>query len=137
MERLKQRYMITQKAFATLNNAILDFNKSNPKDHYFMALRDSLIQRFEYSVDTFWKFLKLYLTEKHGIEAVASPKSIFKACLDVKIIDNQEYISCIKMVDDRNMSSHAYLEELAQEISTAIPSYYPVLKKIIDRVSVQ
>jgi nucleotidyltransferase substrate binding protein (TIGR01987 family) len=136
MERLKQRYMLTQKAFASLDKAIIDFSKSNPKDPYFMALRDSLIQRFEYSVDTFWKFLKLYLIEKHGIEAVASPKAIFKACLDVKIIDNQEYSTCIKMVDDRNMSSHAYLEELAQEISSAIPTYYPVLKEIIERVSV-
>lgn len=137
MERLKQRYMLTQKAFVTLDKAIIGFSKSNPKDPYFMALRDSLIQRFEYSIDTFWKFLKLYLADKHGIEAIASPKSVIKACLDIKIINNPEYTSCIKMIDDRNMSSHAYLEELAQEISAAIPAYYPILKEILDRVSLR
>lgn len=128
MERLKQRYMLTQKEFITLDKAITDFGKSNPKDPYFMALRDSLIQRFEYSIDTFWKFLKLYVTEKHGIETIGSPKVFFKACLDTKIVDNKEYTACIKMIDDRNMSSHTYLEGLAQEISTAIPTYYPILK---------
>lgn len=136
MERLKQRYILTQKAFTTLDKAIIDFSKSKSQDPYFMALRDSLIQRFEYSVDTFWKFLKQYLTDKHGIDAIGSPKSVLKTCLDLKILDHKEYASCIKMIDDRNMSSHAYLEELAQEISSAIPGYYPILKEILNRVAV-
>lgn len=137
MERLKQRYMLTQKAFATLDKAILAFSHSQPNDPYFMALRDSLIQRFEYSMDTLWKLLKLYLEMKHGIEAVASPKSVFKACLDIQLIDKKEYAFCIKMVDDRNITSHAYLEEVAQEISNVIPTYYPILTTILSRVNIQ
>lgn len=136
MERLKQRYMLTQKALVTLDKAVLDFSHSKPNDPYFMALRDSLIQRFEYSIDTLWKFLKLYLEIKHGMEAMASPKSVFKACLNVQIIDDKEYTVCIKMIDDRNMTSHAYLEELAQEISNAIPTYYPILKEILNRFNI-
>lgn len=36
-------------------------------------IKNGQIQKFEYSVELCWKLLKVYLSEKHGIETV-SPK---------------------------------------------------------------
>lgn len=61
---------------------IKDIDVDQLKDYTLM--RDGLIQRFEYSIDSFWKFLKMYLEEvqKVSIEP-ASPKAILKYWVDL------------------------------------------------------
>jgi len=52
-------------------------------------LRDSLIQRFEYSVDTLWKYLKVYLLKRYGAD-YAYPKDVFRASRNVNFTNEQE-----------------------------------------------
>ena len=35
----------------------------------------------------------------------------------------------LKMIEDRNKSSHIYQEEVADQISGKIPNYYKIMKK--------
>jgi len=50
MEKLKQRYNTTLKTLLTLDKAIKLLN--DPKnEEYYDSFRDSVVQRFEYSID--------------------------------------------------------------------------------------
>ena len=50
----------------------------------------------------------------------------------IKNIKDAELI--LKMINDRNMSSHIYKEEIADIISAEIPEYYKVMKSYIDKL---
>jgi nucleotidyltransferase substrate binding protein (TIGR01987 family) len=126
MEKIETRYALFIKALGTLETALTKFEKLEP--------RDSVIQRFEYSIDSFWKLLKEYLEVHHGVAATGSPKMTLKNCVDVTLITPVEYKECLEMIDDRNLSSHAYNVILADEIAQAIPHYYTLMKVIAQRI---
>jgi len=66
-----------KKVLASLNAAILkaESNKENEDFEYF---RDSVIQRFEYSIEHRWKLLKNILELEDGILPLSSPREVFK-----------------------------------------------------------
>ena len=52
----------TERALASLQELVPQYleNKEN------IILRDAMIQRFEYSTEEFWKYLKAYLSIEHN-----------------------------------------------------------------------
>ena len=60
MEKIIKRYEMALQTLATLK-IVLDKLAGDVPEEYRLELRDSAIQRFEYSIDTFWKFLKIYV----------------------------------------------------------------------------
>lgn len=134
MERLKERYALLMKAINTLDVGIRKLEACADHDEDYGIIRDSVIKRFEYTVDTFWKFLKEFLQKKQGIEPAASPSKVFRQCLDAGILTNQEYAQALKIIEDRNMTSHTYNEILADEISGDIPEHYLVINSVICRI---
>jgi len=100
-------------------------------------MRDSAIQRFEYSIDTFWKFLKIYLQEikKIDIEG-SSPRSILRQSLHNQIINEDEFNTLISGIVDRNLTSHSYNEELAEKIIQHLPLYYSKMNTILQRIQI-
>lgn len=137
MERLKERYEMLSNALATLEEAIRFFHEVDENHKYFVALRNSLIKSFEYSQDTFWKFLKEYLEDIHGAEPIGSPKAIFRKCLELGIITPAELEIALAIAEDRNMTTHTYNEILAETISEEIPQYYQTMQTITNRLSKQ
>lgn len=134
MERLKERYSMVVHAVDTLGQAIKKLSSCSEQDENYESFRDSLIKRFEYSMDTFWKFLKEFLQKKHGIAPAASPSKIFRQCLDAQILTQDEYERALDVVEDRNMTSHTYNELLAEEISKDIPKHYLVIHSVLCRI---
>ncbi len=135
-ERLIQRYTTTQKACDALGEIIEIINKdrSTFDESYERAFRDSLIQRFEFAYDTFWKFIKDILKEKFDVEEV-SPRTVFREAFSYKLISNKESGILLEMLADRNITSHIYKEEIADIISTRIPEYYEILCSILMRLN--
>ncbi len=88
-------------------------------------LRDAVIQRFEFSLETFWKLQKA-IFEDEGV-ILASPKAVFRQMLQAGLLDDKQTEFALKMVDDRNETSHTYNKELAEDIASRIPSYYKFL----------
>jgi len=130
MEKLKQRYNTTLKTLLTLDKAIKLLN--DPKnEEYYDSFRDSVVQRFEYSIDNFWKFLKIYLQEKHKIMTAASPKSVVRDAFVANIITEQDSSLLIECLRDRNLTSHTYNEPLAEAIVKRIPEYYTLMSKLL------
>lgn len=133
MEKLILRCTTLEKALKTLEKSITKLEQKKFTD--YEELRDSLIQRFEYSTDTFWKYLKDYLHVMLKIEVeFARPKAVLKACYDTKIISQEEFDICIDLIEDRNLTSHGYNEALAEEISKQIPKYFNLMKRILEKL---
>ncbi len=84
---------------------------------------DATIQRFEFSIELFWKLLKLLLASK-GVE-VAYPKDVLREAFVGRLIDDERV--WLAMLRDRNLTSHTYNQELAETIYVNIKEYYPVM----------
>lgn len=91
---------------------------------------DATIQRFEFTFELAWKFLKDYFSKK-DIE-LHYPKEILQEAFAVNLIENEDL--WIRMLRDRNMTSHTYDEKLADEIYKRIQNYVPELRKLCNRV---
>ena len=134
MEKLKQSYDIALQTLKTLLEAIELLEETVPQK-YYLTFCDSVIQRFEYSIDNFWKFIKLYATEVSKVTIdLSSPKAIIREAFNAKIITQEEFESLIRAITRRNETSHAYNKELAHTILEEIPHYYEVMQNIMDRL---
>ena len=114
-ERFAERQMDVQKSTARLAEAVAQ----PPSD----LIRDATIQRFEFAFEVVWKTLKLYL-EHQGYEC-GGPRPTLKKAFAEKLITNEDEADVwMQMLEDRNLSSHAYDEALAQRIFGHIVSNY-------------
>ena len=82
--------------------------------------KDGVIQRFEFTVELFWKALRAILLYQ-GIECY-SPRNCIKEAFKANIIDDSEIP--LDMLEDRNISSHVYNEEKSNEIFERIKNIY-------------
>lgn len=124
MERLGVRYEDAKRAIGTLREILMQ--------PFSVIVRDAAIQRFEYTFEAYWKFIKEYLKIKEGI-ICNSPKSCFREVFTVGMIKEDETIKLLEMTDDRNMTSHTYKEEVAQIIYGKLKEYSRLMGDIIGR----
>jgi nucleotidyltransferase substrate binding protein (TIGR01987 family) len=125
MERVKRRVEEAEKALRTLREI--------SHESYSVIVRDAAIQRFEYTFETFWKLLREYLREAEGIRC-NSPKSCFREALSTGLINGEQTMTCLEMTDDRNLTSHTYIEEVAEQIYRRIEGYCKVMEDIFNFV---
>lgn len=125
MERLKLKYEDTLRALSTLEDI--------SKEPFSIIVRDAAIQRFEYTFESLWKFLKEYLKEKEGIIA-NSPKACFREIFSLRFLNEEETAQCLDMTDRRNDTSHTYKERVAQIIYGKIKEYVLLMRNIMEKV---
>jgi nucleotidyltransferase substrate binding protein (TIGR01987 family) len=99
-------------------------------------VRDAAIQRFEFTFELVWKTLQLYL-EHEGLES-GGPRAVLKRAFIIKLIpDQDEGDVWLQMLDDRNLTSHAYDEMLAVRIYTRIVhDYAPRLAQMAEKIQI-
>jgi nucleotidyltransferase substrate binding protein (TIGR01987 family) len=93
-----------------------------------------MIQRFEYSTEAFWKYLKAYLSMEHNLSA-NSPREVIRTGLRAKLYGEEISKELLQMLDDRNLTSHTYVEKLAETIAGRIPSYCKVMQNAVHPLS--
>jgi nucleotidyltransferase substrate binding protein (TIGR01987 family) len=103
-ERLSERISDYHKAVLQLEKAVL-----RPKDEF---IRDSVIQRFEFTHELAWKMLRLRL-ENEGI-VVRTPRETMQEALQAGIIADGNLWSDLQKM--RNLTSHTYREQLAEDV---------------------
>jgi nucleotidyltransferase substrate binding protein (TIGR01987 family) len=103
-ERLNERISDFLKALEQLEKA-----SSLPKDEF---IRDSVIQRFEFTHELAWKMLKLKL-EAEGLTA-RTPRETVQESLQAGFIEDGNLWSDMQKM--RNLTSHTYREILADEV---------------------
>ncbi len=116
------------------NLTIFDLTAQAKAPEHIRIYRDSLIQRFEYSVDTVWKYLKNYLARSFGV-VCEYPKDVFRGAFKAHIVNEKEVEFLIEMVDARNLTSHTYHEPIAQRITKRIPDYYAIMAKLLEKTA--
>jgi nucleotidyltransferase substrate binding protein (TIGR01987 family) len=134
MEILEIKKTAAKKSLAQLKRIIIKLQlKINTED--YEDLRNSLIHTFEFTFDTFWKYLKEYLREKSKIELAApTPNRAFRTCYEQKLITEEEFDVLANATSDRNATFHTYEEDIAIKISERVKKYYEVMQKIVDRL---
>jgi len=126
--KLKQEQ--TQRALTSLEELVSKYSE-NQSD---VILRDALIQRFEYSTEAYWKYLKAYLQKEHNLSA-NSPREVIRTGLSAKLYSEKTSQELLQMLDDRNLTSHTYVEELAESIAHRIPDYSKNMNAVMAQLS--
>jgi nucleotidyltransferase substrate binding protein (TIGR01987 family) len=134
MEKLKNRRKSLEKAFIALDKAIKFSKENNSSDDFKAICRDAIIKRFEFTLELFWKVLKDYLSDQHGL-AIASPKGVINQCSDMGLISKAEHRQCVGMIEDRNLTSHTYDEEFIIQLLEHIQAHYRVMAAIFQRLT--
>jgi len=93
-----------------------------------------MIQRFEYSTEAFWKYLKAFLSIEHNLSA-NSPREVIRMGLNAKLYGEEISKELLQMLDDQNLTSHIYVEELAETIAGRIPDYSKNMKEVMTQFS--
>lgn len=94
---------------------------------------DATIQRFEFTYELMWKTLKIFLEDIHGIRAI-SPRLVFKEAYALSLIEQEDIF--LEMIKSRNLLSHTYNEEQAEQIYKKCPLYLSAIKDLYQRISV-
>lgn len=121
LNRIKMKFIDLKKASEKLEKVL-------ERDYlHDDIIVDATIQRFEFTFELSWKLMKAML-EYDGIENVNSPRRAIRESFKQNYISDGT--SWIKMLEDRNRTSHTYDEETALEIVTSIKGNYIELIKL-------
>jgi nucleotidyltransferase substrate binding protein (TIGR01987 family) len=125
-ERFAERKSELQNAVKRLREAV-----AQPEGD---LVRDAVIQRFEFTFELVWKSLKLYL-ERQGLDC-GGPRSTFKKAFTEGLIDSTDEADVwMLMLEDRNLTSHAYDEALARRIyQHVVENYVTLLGRMAEKI---
>ncbi len=105
-----------KKAVSRLEEALLE-----EKNDF---IRDSVIQRFEFSIELAWKSAKKIMGTN-----TSSPKDV------IRELGQSHYINDVTLwlsaVDMRNLSSHTYKEDLAEKVYFFAKSFFPEFTQLL------
>jgi len=118
VERLKH----AEKAVAALCE-VLD-------EPFSVIVRDASIQRFEFSAEAVWKAVRDWLFAYESIEEY-HPRGCYRALFRLGRIDEALCVRLLDLVDDRNRTSHAYVEALAQAVFEKLPDHRDTLVQVL------
>ncbi|HGY56953.1 MAG TPA: nucleotidyltransferase [Caldithrix abyssi] len=99
-----------------------------------VIVRDAAIQRFEFTFELAWKSLRDYLRRVHGL-VCNSPKQCFREGFSLGLYDEDTTERLLKMVDDRNETTHTYDEKRIMEIFNRLKTEYGELLDKIYRLT--
>ena len=88
--------------------------------------QQGLIQGFEFTHELAWNVLKDYLEEQGFVGIIGSKNATREVFKNALVTDGEVWMDMIKA---RNMTSHTYSTEIAQEIATDIlQRFYPAFE---------
>ena len=128
--RWLQRFSNYRKALTKFNQAVdIVSNKMDWDEEVDDLLEEGLIQRFEYTHELAWKVMKDY-AEYQGHTNIQGSRDAFRKALEMGVIDDDRWMESIK---DRNLTSHNYDDETAQNVLTAIIEVYAPLLNAFEK----
>lgn len=116
MKNLDMKLENFQKATARLSEACALYDNGND------IVRDSIIQRFEFTFTVANAALKAFMQNEGVVFENSFPRTIFKQAFANKLIGNEK--AWLNLIEDRNLTSHIYSESVANEIAQRIKDVY-------------
>jgi nucleotidyltransferase substrate binding protein (TIGR01987 family) len=122
--RWKQRFQNYQRALQTVTEAV-DLSRQRPLT---TLEQQGLIQGFEFTHELGWNVLKDYLEDQGFINLIGSKNATRTAFANGLIKDGEAWMDMIKT---RNLTSHTYNLELAQQmINDILQRFYPAFVEL-------
>jgi nucleotidyltransferase substrate binding protein (TIGR01987 family) len=119
--RWQQRFANYRKALGQLEKFVLKGELSDME-------QQGLIKAFEYTYELAWNTLKDYL-EYQSILDLSGSRDAIREAFRINLISNGD--AWMEMVVSRNLTSHSYNEETADEIAHAvINTYFNLFKEL-------
>ena len=119
-----------QQRLDTFGTALAQLTNACDREWYDDLELAGLIKTFEFSFELSWKVLKdLLFYEGHDVKA---PRAVIRKSFEVEYINESDCEILIDALDKRNLLSHAYLLDVAQEAETLIKErYHPALVRLL------
>ena len=122
--RWKQRFDNYLKAFQTLAEAV----ELAQERELSKLEQQGLIQSFEFTHELAWNVLKDYL-EYQGISGIVGSKDATREAFKNELIERGE--DWMKMIEDRNLTSHTYNQNIAHAVADDIlERFYPAFESM-------
>jgi len=117
-----------QQRFSNFDKAFRQLEKYVGQEEMNELEKQGLIKSFEYTYELAWKTLQDLLSHI-GYKDIVGPKPVIQQCFqDGYIADGEAWI---RMHNSRNLTSHTYNKETAEEIvESIIIEYYLLLKAL-------
>lgn len=125
--RWLQRFSNYKKALGQLDDAVA----LSKKRELSLLEKQGLIQAFEFTHELAWNMLKDYL-EYQGNQEIRGSRDAIREAFKVGLIDDGEM--WMETIKARNITSHAYDEELVQSASQSIAHEYIILFDTLKKV---
>lgn len=139
MNSLQIRLQTVKTILAKLEEGIIILNQKDDPHiaTYYIQLQCSAIQYFKFAIDNFSKLINGYLNQKYTIGVPSSDlQATFHEALNVQIVQKHEMEIFQAMINDRNLISEPFEEEMAEEICKRLPAYYEVIHNILNRIKI-
>ncbi len=118
-----------QQRLDTFGTALAQLTNACDRESYDYLELAGLIKTFEFSFELSWKVLKdLLFYDGHDVKV---PRAVIRKSFEVEYIGESDCETLLNALDTRNLLSHAYLLDVAQEAEMLIKEcYHPVLLRI-------
>ena len=128
--RWKQRFSNYIKAFQTLADAV----KLAHSRELSELEQQGLIQSFEFTHELAWNVLKDYLENK-GITGLIGSKDATREAFKNSLIEQGD--DWMKMIEDRNKTSHTYDPDIARSVvDNILERFYPAFESMTKKFTV-
>jgi nucleotidyltransferase substrate binding protein (TIGR01987 family) len=118
-----------QQRFAHFQSALEQLKAAVALGDYSELEKQGLIQCFEYTYELGWNTLKDFL-EDQG-HSIRGPKDAIQAAFRIGLISDGE--SWMRMFKSRNLTSHTYNRQIADEVVEAIRrQYFPLMAALVN-----
>jgi nucleotidyltransferase substrate binding protein (TIGR01987 family) len=117
-----------EQRFANYRKALGQLEKFVVKGELSELEEQGLIKAFEYTYELGWNTMKDYLIHQGILDITGSRDTIREVFSHNLITDGEEWMN---MLVSRNLTSHSYNEETADEIASAVVnSYFKLFKDL-------
>lgn len=122
-----------QQRFANFNKALNQLERFISQENLNELEMQGIIKAFEYTYELSWKTLQDLLKEK-GYISIIGPKPVIEQSFQDGYIANGN--GWMRMHKSRNLTSHTYDEQTAQDIVNSIrEEYYALFKQMQNRLT--
>ncbi len=91
--------------------------------------RDAVIQRFEFTFELAWKLMQ-HIAQSESLETYG-PKNSIREAAKLGLINNPEV--WFKLLKSRNLTTHTYNEDTAEEVYQDAKKFLPEVVKLIEK----
>lgn len=108
-------------SYKTFKKAYLKLKEFVETDNGSEKDRGAIINAYQYTFELLWKTLQKYMQQLEMLDELG-PGNVIRTAFQYNIIDNGSiYMSMLK---NRNLITHTYKEDVAEEIYTRIKEEY-------------